>query len=152
MEVIKMELILNREQAGKMLGGIKFKLSVQVELKSEEQDIIKKYKASTWVLHARRPSFAQAAIEGGSVTKAIGGKLLDKVFSNITIGKLTSGVSFKCNDINDVLDHEDKVKEACATFYTYLVVMQNFGGEERISYPAALEQGGTANREPKTLW
>jgi hypothetical protein len=147
-----MELILTRGQAEKMLGGVKFQLSARVELKSDEQDVIKRYKADKWVLHARRSSMAQAGIEAGSVTKAIGGKLLDKVFSNITIGKLTSGVSFKCNDINDVLDHEDKVKEACATFYTYLVVMQNFGGEERISYPEALEQRGSADMTPKTFW
>lgn len=134
-----MELILKRDQAGKMLGGVKFELSARVELNSEEQDVIKKYKADKWVLHSRKPSLAQAGLEAGSVTKAIGGKLLDKVFSDITIGKLTSGVSFTCDNINDVLDHEEKIKEACATFYTYLVVMQNFGGEERISYPEALE-------------
>jgi len=130
-----MELILKREQAGKMLGGVKFELSARVELKSEEQGVIKKYKADKWVLHSRKPSLAQAGLEGGSVTKAIGGKLLDKIFSDITIGKLISGVSFTCDNINDVLDHGDKIKEACAPFYTYLVVMQNFGGEERISYP-----------------
>lgn len=134
-----MELILKREQASKMLGGVKFELSARVELKSKEQDVIKKYQADRWVLHSRKPSLAQAGLEVGSVAQAIGGKLF-KVFSDITIGKLTSGVSFTCDNINDVLDHEDKIKEACATFYTYLVAMQNFGGEERISYPEALEE------------
>ncbi len=148
-----MELILKREQAGKMLGGVKFMLSARVELKSEEQDVIKKYKADKLVLHRRKPSHTKAALEmGGSLTKVVGGRVLDKLFSDITIGKLTGGVNFKCNDINDILDHEDKIREACETFYTYLVVMQNFGGEERISYPEALEQGGTADRVPKTLW
>ncbi len=135
-----MELILKRDQAGKMMGGVKFELSARVELTGEENEVIKKYKADKLILHSRKPSLAQAGIEVGSVTKAIGGKILDKVFSEITIGKLTNGVSFTCDNINEVLDHEDKIKEACATFYTYLAVMQNFGGEERISYPEAIEQ------------
>jgi len=134
-----MELILKRDQAGKMLGGVKFELSARVKVTSEEQQVIKKYKADKFVLHSRKASLAQAGLEAGSVTKAIGGKLLDKVFSDITIGKLVNGVSFTCDNISDVLDHEDKIKEACATFYIYLVAMKSFGGEERISYPEVLE-------------
>ena len=148
-----MELIMKREQAGKVLGGVKFMLAARVELKSEEQEVIKKYKADKLILHSLKPSYTKAALgAGGPLIKVVGGRVLDKIFSDITIGKLTSGVSFKCNDINDILDHEDKIKEACETFYIYLVAMQSFGGEERISYPEALEQGGSADMTPKALW
>lgn len=130
-----MELILKREQAGKMLGGVKFLLTARVQLKSEDQDVIKKYKAEKFVLHRRQPSLKRQALGIIDPTNVVGGKVLDKLFSNITIGSLTSGVSFKCNDLGDILDHEEKIKEACKCFYTYLVCLQNFGGEERISYP-----------------
>ncbi len=45
-----MKLVLKRGQASKMLGGISFELSAKVELTSEENQLVKKYKAEREIL------------------------------------------------------------------------------------------------------
>lgn len=51
---------------------------------------------------------------------------------DLTIESLTSGQTFKCADIGEILDKEKNGKEACEAFKNYLEVMKNFGGQEVI--------------------
>lgn len=114
-----MKLYISKKQAAGMLGGIKFELSARVDLTPEESGLVAKYKAHKEVLLKKQISIP------------LTGRAL---VINLTIGSLTNGQTFKCDDIAEVLEYERNVKESCENFKTYLAVMKNFGGEEVYEY------------------
>jgi hypothetical protein len=118
-EGAKMKLYITRDQAKGMFGGVKFELSARVELTEEESDLVKRYKADKEVL----------------LRRAIKIPFTDRQLTlDLTIGSLTSGQTFKCGDVGEILETEKNVKEACEAFKKYLEVMKHFGGEEVIEY------------------
>ena len=48
--------------------------------------------------------------------KIVVANILDKIFNNITIASLIEGISFKCDNISQLLDHEIQIKEVCRGF------------------------------------
>ena len=133
-----MELILRKDQAKKMIGGVSFELTAQVSLDEEEHALVNRYKAHKWVLHQKKKvGHAERAQSTGGVFV---GALMDKAFNNITVGALTSGITFTCKDIAEIIEHEEAIRVVCENFYVALETMKNFGGEEVIKYPEALEE------------
>lgn len=114
-----MKLYVSKKQASGMLGGIKFELSARVELTPEESGLVNKYKAQKEVLLKKQISIP------------LTGRAL---VINLTIGSLTTGQTFKCDDIGEILEYEKNVKESCEAFKNYLAVMKNFGGQEVVEY------------------
>jgi len=110
-----MKLIVKRDQDKALMGGMSFLLSCRVEVTNEERDLIKKYKAHKTALAHRT---TKSGVEAGT----------------IKIGNLIDGVTFRNKDISALLESEEVVKEACASFKTYLDVMASFGGEEVIEF------------------
>jgi len=109
-----MKLVIARDQSKGLLGGNKFELTVRVQLTSEENDLVKKYKAGSEVLVVKEGLF------GGQ--------------KPLTIGSLMEGQTFKCNNIAEILEYENSVKESCEAFKNYLELMRGFGGEETIEF------------------
>ncbi len=101
------------------MGGASFELQAKVELTNEESSLVSKYKANKEVLMKKE------------VKIPFTGKA---IVLNITIGSLMNGQTFKCNDIGEILETEDTVKESCESFKTFIEVMGSFGGEEVIEY------------------
>jgi ethanolamine utilization protein EutA (predicted chaperonin) len=114
-----MKLVIRKEQSKKMMGGISFVLHAQVDLTDEELDLVHKYKAYKQVLMNK-----QLKIPFTSKTLSL----------NITIGSLINGQTFNCNDIGEILEYENSVKESCESFKNYIEVMASFGGEEIIEF------------------
>jgi len=114
-----MKLIISRNQASGMLGKVKFELSAKVELTQAERDVTKKYKADKEALLKKE---IKIPLTGRSIELAI------------TIGGLVAGQSFKCNDIAEILEYEENIKEACEVFKNYIEVMDSFGGQEVVEY------------------
>ena len=106
-----MKLIIRRDQDVGLLGGISFVLTARVELTSEEEALIKKYKAHRAVLFV-----------GSNGNR------------EYTIEHLVTGVRDKCKDISVLLANEELYKEVAARFKIFLEVMQSFGGEEVIEF------------------
>ena len=104
-----MKLIIKRDQDKGLMGGMNFILEAKAVLNSEEQELIKKYKAHKEVLFS-----------GGGRT--------------YTINDLTIGVREKVKDVSILLNNEDVYKNACKHLKTLLDVMASFGGEEIIEY------------------
>jgi hypothetical protein len=102
-----------------MLGATKFELVANVQLTTEEAELVRKYRAEKEVLLRKD---IKIPLTGRSLA-------LD-----LTIGSLTNGQRFKCDDIAEILEYEKNVKECCAAFKNYLRVMQQFGGQEVIEY------------------
>ena len=114
-----MKLYITRDQAKRLLGGVKFELRARTELTNEEAELIIKYKADKEVLLHKE---VKIPLTGRSI------------ILNLTIGSLMNGQTFKCNDIAEILEYEKNIKESCEAFKNYLEVMKNFGGEEVIEY------------------
>ena len=114
-----MKLLIVRDQAKGLLGGVKFEVSAKVSLTTEEADLVKKYKAEKQALLKKE---VKIPFTGRSI-------ILDT-----TIGSLVAGQTFKCEDVAEVLEYEKNIKESCAAFKTYLEVMKHFGGEEVIDF------------------
>ena len=114
-----MRLRISRDQARGLLGGVKFELKARVELRSEEVDLIRKYRADNEVL----------------VEREIKIPLTNKVFTlGININGLVNGQTFKCKDVAEILETEKSVKDACEAFKNRIEAMKHFGGEEVIEY------------------
>lgn len=120
-----MKLHLKRDQAKKLMGGVKFEISARIELNDEEKDLVKRYKAYKEVLHWKEKKIPFT------------GKT---IMFKINIDSFTEGQTYKCDSINEIVEYEEAIKEACKNFYIYLEAMKRFGGEEVISYPEALEK------------
>lgn len=114
-----MKLIIKRDQSKKLMGGISFELHARIELTDEESSLVAKYKADKEILMKKE---IKIPFTGKSIVL------------NITIGSLMAGQVFKCNDIGEVLEYENSVKESCGSFKNYIEVMGSFGGEEIIEF------------------
>jgi hypothetical protein len=114
-----MKLFITRDQAKGMFGGVKFELEAKVELTNEEYELVKKYKADKEVLLKKD---LKVPLTGHSI-------ILD-----ITIGSLVNGQTFKCNDIAEIIEYENSVKESCKAFKNFITIMKHFGGKETIEY------------------
>lgn len=117
-----MRLVITRNQKAQtgLLGGHKgmtFLLSCLVQLTQEEQQLIAKYKVENLILLDSPEMIATF------------GKVQD-----LKIGDLVRGVGYEVNRVKDVIDGENLVKNACATFKNYLDVMASFGGQEIIDF------------------
>ena len=124
-----MRLRISRNQASGVFGGVKFELKAQVQLTPEESGLVSKYKADKEVLLKKE---IKIPFTGRSLT-------LD-----LTIGSLMAGQTFKCNDIGEILEYEENVKQSCGSFSRYLSVMESFGGEEIIEYGGDEAKAATA--------
>ena len=104
-----MELLIKKEQDKGMLGGIKFALHVKVKLTSEEEELVKKYKAHKEVLFSK-----------GEIP--------------YTIGDLIGGRKDKCKDVSVMLNNERVYINACETLKILLDTMKSFGGVSKYEF------------------
>ena len=112
-----MKLTIRRDQAAKkgMFGGhkgMRFSLYCRVEISSEEQALIDKYKVQEHVLTWRETSNGQ--------------------IPGMTVGDLTQGKTWELEDVTTLLNNEEVIKDACQDFKALLQIMASFGGEEVI--------------------
>lgn len=117
-----MELLLTREQAGGMLGGIKFQLTAKAKLEQHESDAVKKYKMADTILYEKqgeRPdasSFMSLARHRFMVPR-------------IQVRDLVDGKTIETKDILEIIDAEEQLKDAAKNFHRMLTAASTFGGE-----------------------
>jgi hypothetical protein len=114
-----MKLRISRNQASGMFGAVKFEVKAQVQLTPEESALVTRYKADKEVLLKKE---IKIPLTGRAL-------VLD-----LTIGSLVAGQAFKCNDIAEILEYEENIKQSCESFRRYLSVMESFGGELIIEF------------------
>jgi hypothetical protein len=114
-----MKLLIRKDQSSGVFGGTKFEFTAKVALTTEETELVNKYKAAKQVLMKK-----EVKIPFTTSTFQV----------DITIGSLIQGQAFKCNDIGEILECENTVKESCANFKNYLQAMKEFGGQEEFEY------------------
>jgi len=144
-----MQLKIQRSQrAGGVLGGtVIFCLDVRADYSPAEQDNIRKYKLGSQVIYnsqAARKHLERAGTHlertqaGGTGERAAGlargvfSMAMAKMSLNISIASLGRGHHIECKDLDELLEAEETVREACKSVTRYLEVAASFDGSEMV--------------------
>lgn len=134
-----MQLKIKRSQrTGGMLGGkVFFALDIRAEYAAEEKANINKYNLGGEVIYnseaAKRhlESMGQSLDGSGKgVLRAVGSLALAKLNLNVTIASLAQGQHIECRDLNELLEAENALREACKNLKAFLEVAASFDGSE----------------------
>lgn len=124
-----MKLIINKNQADKkgFFGGnkgVNFSLEYKVQLTSEEQELISKYKVQNETLMTN-----------------------EKGDRSITIQDMINGRSLTTQNIEILQNNEDVAIGVCKTFKNYLNILRSFGGD----YILEFKDDGVYNEKGEKL-
>lgn len=129
-----MELLITKNQDKGMLGGIKFILEAKAILTSEEQELVKKYKAHKYVLfNSEEKNYMGGVFSQGPIS--------------YTIDDLIIGMKDKVKDVSILIQKEEIYVEACKSLKIALDVMKSFGGDYRYIF----KEDGIYNSEDKKI-
>lgn len=117
-----MELLLTREQAGGMLGGIKFQLTAKAKLTNEESAAVKKYKMAETILYEK-------STQGPDSSSFMSLARHRFMVPRIQVRDLVDGKMIETKDILEILDAEEQLKDAAKGFHRMLRAAASFGGE-----------------------
>jgi len=136
-----MQLKIQRSQraSGVMSKSVMFCVDARIHLTSEERDNIQKYKLGSQVLYSSEAAkrHAEAASgehyeSGKSWMRGIYHAAAARMALSITVDSLQRGQHIECKDLNEVLDAEQALKEACQSLRTYLLLAQTFDGGQLV--------------------
>lgn len=143
-----MQLKLQRSQrmGGILAGTVVFCLDVRADYTEDERRNINKYKLGGQVIYnsqAARKHLERAGAHlgrtqnRGDLKDQFGGlahgafsMALAKMSLNISIASLGRGHHIECKDLDELLEAEDTVREACKNVTRYLQVAETFNGSE----------------------
>jgi hypothetical protein len=143
-----MQLKIQRSQrTGGFTGStVFFALDVRAEYSAEEKSNIAKYKLGSQVIYNSRAAKkhldkADAQLGRGQssnslrnvfagLVRGIGSLIMAKMHLNISIASLGKGHHIECKDLDELLEAEDTVRQACKGVTRYLDVAATFDGSE----------------------
>ncbi|MBV9570748.1 MAG: hypothetical protein JO056_05865 [Alphaproteobacteria bacterium] len=136
-----MQLKIQRSQraSGLVSKSVMFCVDARIHLTAEERDNIQKYRLGSQVLYSSEAAkrHAEAASgehyeSGKSWMRGIYHAAAARMALSITVDSLQRGQRIECKDLNEVLDAEEALKEACQSLRTYLLLAQTFDGGELV--------------------
>ena len=152
--------IKRSQRQGGLLGGKNlFTLDIRADYSPEERDAINRYKLGGEVVysseatkrHAAKADSHLSAGTGAGLAKGIMSMALASMTLNITIASLQQGHHIECKDMNEVLEAENTLREACKNLTSWLDAAKTFdgreivaeyqGGEEQVHQPRAVQVG-----------
>lgn len=142
-----MQLKIQRSQRVSITNVVIFCLDIRADYSAEEQHNIQKYKlGSQGIYNSRAAQKHFAAAEGhldqtqtGTTGQRLGG-LVKGVFStalahmqlNVTVASLGHGHHIECKDLEELLEGEDALRNACKNLTRFLEVANTFNGSELV--------------------
>jgi hypothetical protein len=152
--------IKRSQRQGGMFGGKNlFALDIRADYTQEERDAINKYKLGADLVYSSEASKRHNANASTHLTSGTGGGLAKGIVSmalasmnlTITIASLQQGHHIECKDMNEVLEAENTLREACKNLTSWLdaaktfdgreIVVEYQSGEENVHRTKALEVG-----------
>lgn len=144
-----MQLKLQRSQrSGGILGNaIIFCLDVRADYAPEEVDNIHKYRLGGQIIynsqsarkhlehagaHLDRTQSRDLKEQFGGLARGAVSMAMAKMSLNISIGSLARGHHIECKDLDELLEAEETVREACRSVTRYLEVASTFDGSEMV--------------------
>jgi hypothetical protein len=164
-----MQLKIRRSQrAGGLVGGtVFFCLDVRGDYSPQERDNIRKYKLGGQVIYNSRAAQRHLAnmntnldrVENPSAREKAAGLgrgmlslAMAKMSLNISIDSLGRGHHIECKDLEELLEAEDTVREACKNVTRYLEVAATFDGSEVVvEYDKGAEKVHVSAASPPVL-
>jgi hypothetical protein len=137
---MQLKLTRSQRESGVLSKAVWFCLDARVQLTSEEQADVSRYRLGGQVIYnneasKRRVQAAEAAMatgtSGGSF-KAIAQFALARLHLNITVDSLQRGQHIECKSLEELREAEDALIEACKTLKAYLAVATTFDGREEL--------------------
>jgi hypothetical protein len=148
-KVTAMQLKIRRSQrTGGLTGGkILFALDARVEPSAEDSELIRKYRLGGSVVYdsAARRHHSEALSEHAEATRgaSTAGTMYRFARASIsaaaaalslrvTIDSLIGGVHIECKDLDELIDAESAIVDACKTVKTFLEIALTFDGREEV--------------------
>lgn len=132
-----MQLKLKRSQktSGMMSKTVVFILDARADLTEEEKTNVQKYELGKDVIYSSEATKAlkeAARLPGTGTLGMLARVAMSKLTLSITINSLCSGHQIDCKSLQEVLEAEEAVKEACALLRIYLTAAATFDGREEV--------------------
>lgn len=138
-----MKLFIRRSQQPggfRSRGNVVFTIDVRVEPTASEKSLISKYRLGSSVVYDSnaKKAFGEAAEENRKKS-GLFAKLKSLLFSvfaafslRCTFDSLTDGQHIECASLNELIEAEQAIIEACKTAKTFLDVAGTFNGREEV--------------------
>ena len=130
-----MKLKLRRSQQSGLTGTVKFSLHAIVDLNTDEETALKKYKFGKSIVYESPKGAAATEMfraTGGSFKSSIATIAAKAMNQLLSVNDLVHGKEITCKDINEMIAAEEQVIDGCNGLARILYVCQNFEGEEII--------------------
>ena len=136
-----MQLKIKRSQrSGGVFGNkVLFALDLRAEYTPEERASINKYNLGGEVIYNSEAAKGHldrmgTQVDGSGIglLKGVGSLMLAKMNLNVTIASLAKGHHIECKDLNELIEAENALCEACKNLKGYLDVAATFDGREVI--------------------
>ena len=135
---MQLKLVRSHREGGVVSKSVIFCLDARVQLTSEEQANVNRYKlggqviynseASKRHLDAHQTSLATGT--AGGIAKSFLSLAMAALNLNITINGLQRGQHIECKSLDELLGAEEALMEACRNLRTYLDTAATFDGRE----------------------
>lgn len=126
-----MKLLIRRNQkSGPITGRVAFTIDVRAKLSPETAALVKKYRMGKETLfYKEKVDLSSFWLLGPfqQILRIIAAHIWN---IKITVNDLMHGKHMECKDIREMLDAEEQIREASATFKMILDRAAHFGGEE----------------------
>jgi hypothetical protein len=156
-----MQLKLTRSQrdGGIVSKTVLFCLDARVQLTSEEQASVSRYKLGGQLIYnseasQRRVKAGEAAMadgKGSGNLKALAQFALARLHLNITVDSLQRGQHIECKSLEELLQAEEALMEACKNLRAYLDTAASFDGREVLIDFSGAEPVVVSSAEPPML-
>lgn len=152
--------IKRSQRQGGMLGNkALFALDIRADYSAEERDAINRYKLGGEIVYSSEAAKRHATTASAHLTTGTGAGLAKGIMSmalvsmnlTITIASLQQGHHIECKDMNEVLEAENALRQACKNVTGWLdaaktfdgreMVVEYAGGEEKVHQPRAVQVG-----------
>lgn len=144
-----MQLKIQRSQrmGGVFAGTVVFSLDVRADYTEEERHNINKYRLGPQIIynsqaarrhldragaHLDRTQSGSAGERAAGLARGALSMAMAKMSLNISIASLGRGHHIECKDLEELLEAEDTVREACKNVTRYLEAAATFDGSETV--------------------
>lgn len=133
------QLRLKRDQKSGVTGNVTFKLFFIVDLDPEEAEALQKYKFGREIVYETpKGAAANASLRGADGLRGVGrglaATMAARAFNQIlTVDDMVNGKQISCKDINEMMEAEEQIRDACFSLSRILHFCRHFQGEEVVN-------------------
>jgi hypothetical protein len=162
-----MQLKIQRSQRVSITNKVIFCLDIRADYSAEERHNIERYRLGSQGIYNSRAAekhfaAAETHLEGsrsgteaqrwGSLLKGTVSAALAHMQLNVTVASLAKGHHIECKDLEELLQAEDTLRNACKNVTRYLEVAATFDGSETvIAYDKGEERVHVAQNVPPLI-